>query len=268
MKINIVAPNLSHIPTAHWNNKLASLNINLEVIYGYPDNTVDPVVITDTAMYDVNVNYTNIYGWIMESPLILEYFSPGFFKKLIDGKDKFIKIFTHDRELIESSDKFTFKSHGDCTIVDWQNLSKNKLLSMISSNKRWVYGHELRHQIIDKYRDGFDLYGRGFNDIDRKELGLNQYAFSIAIENCSKDYYFTEKIIDCFRTKTIPIYWGCPSIGKFFDKRGILQFDDLNQLEHIINTLNYSKYYEMIDAVETNYRLSFEYDTFFTNFKL
>ena len=139
---------------------------------------------------------------------------------------------------------------------------------MISSNKRWVIGHDFRHQIIEKCRGRFDLYGRGFNDIDRKETGLNNYAFSVAVENCKKDYYFTEKIIDCFRTKTIPIYWGCPSIGEFFDKRGIIQFDTIDEFENIINSLSYPKYYDVIDAVETNYKLSFKYDTFFTNFKL
>jgi len=268
MKLNIIAPNLSHIPTSHWNNRLKLLNIELEVIYGYPENKKDSVVLTDTAFYDVDQSYTNSYVWIIESPLILEYFSSGFFERIYNNKDRFVKIFTHDRGLIESSNKFVFKSHGDCTIIDYQNLDKNKLISMISSNKRWVGGHELRHQIIEKYRGKFDLYGRGFNDIDRKETGLNQYAFSIAVENCQRDYYFTEKIIDCFRTKTIPIYWGCPSIGNFFDKRGIIQFDNIDQLESIIDSLNYSKYHDVIGAVENNYKLSFEYDTFFTNFKL
>lgn len=268
MKINFVCPNLNHIPVSHWNDRLTSLNIDLEVIYGYPNNKEEPVVVTDTAIYDVDLSYTNIYAWIIESPLILEHFSTGFFNNLINNKDRFIKIYTHDRELIELYSKFTFKTHGDCSITDYKNLTKNKLLSMISSNKRWVDGHELRHQIIKEYRNRFDLYGRGFNDIDRKEIGLNQYMFSIAIENCKKDYYFTEKIIDCFRTKTIPIYWGCPSIGDFFDKRGIIQMDDINQLESIINSLDFSMYYDLIDAVENNYKLSFQYDTFFTNFKL
>jgi len=183
-------------------------------------------------------------------------------------KDMFIKIFTHDRKLIESSNKFVFKSHGDCSIGVGQNFIKSKLLSMISSNKNYVVGHKLRHRIIEKYHNRFDLYGRGFNNIDSKEIGLNQYMFSVAVENCQKDYYFTEKIIDCFRTKTIPIYWGCPSIENFFDKRGIIQFKRLCELESIFNSLTSSKYYDAVDAIETNYKLSFQYDTFFTNLKL
>jgi len=268
MRLNIIAPNLSHISTSHWNNRLKKTNDDLEIIYGYPENKSDCLIITDTAAYNLDTSYINTRLWIIESPLILEHFSKGFFEKICNEKDKFVKIYTHDRTLLESSDKFTFKSHGDCSIEEYQFLDKTKLVSMISSNKRWVIGHDFRHQIIEKCRGRFDLYGRGFNDIDRKETGLNNYAFSVAVENCKKDYYFTEKIIDCFRTKTIPIYWGCPSIGEFFDKRGIIQFDTIDEFENIINSLSYPKYYDVIDAVETNYKLSFKYDTFFTNFKL
>ena len=74
MNLNIIAPNLSHIPTSHWNSRLKSLNIELDVIYGYPENKTDPVVLTDTAFYDMDQSYNNAYVWIIESPLILEYF--------------------------------------------------------------------------------------------------------------------------------------------------------------------------------------------------
>lgn len=268
MKLNIIAPNLSHIDVSHWNNRLIQSNINLEIIYGYPENKECPIIVTDTGFYNLDESYKNIYLWIIESPLILEHFYPGFFQKVHDNKHKFVKIFTHDKKLIENDNKFSFKSHGDCSITDYQNLNKDKLVSMISSNKKWVIGHELRHEIIKKYNYKFDLYGRGFNEIDKKETGLNRYKFSIVVENCKTDYYFTEKIIDCFRTKTIPIYWGCPSIGNFFDERGIIHFDNIDELKDILDSINYSMYYDLIDVIETNYRLSFEYDTFFTNFKL
>ena len=105
MRLNIIAPNLSHISTSHWNNRLKSLNIDLDVIYGYPENKTDPVVLTDTAFYDMDQSYNNAYVWIIESPLILEYFSSGFFERIYNNKDRFVKVFTHDRGLIESSNK-------------------------------------------------------------------------------------------------------------------------------------------------------------------
>jgi hypothetical protein len=37
------------------------------------------------------------------------------------------------------------------------------------------------------------------------------------VESSSETEIFTERLIDCLVTKTIPIYWGCPNISDFFD---------------------------------------------------
>ena len=41
---------------------------------------------------------------------------------------------------------------------------------------------------------------------DKTELFIDS-MFHIAIENNKAINYFTEKLIDCFVSKTIPIYW-------------------------------------------------------------
>jgi hypothetical protein len=46
------------------------------------------------------------------------------------------------------------------------------------------------------------------------------YQYSLVIENSSQTHYFTEKLIDCLITKTIPIYYGCPNIADYFDTTG------------------------------------------------
>jgi len=46
--------------------------------------------------------------------------------------------------------------------------------------------------------------------------------FHVAVENVRQANYFTEKLIDCFLTRTVPVYWGCPNIGDFFDLAGII----------------------------------------------
>ncbi|PAF45848.1 glycosyltransferase family 10 [Helicobacter sp. 11S02629-2] len=43
---------------------------------------------------------------------------------------------------------------------------------------------------------------------------LKATKFNIAYENTSGHGYITEKIIDAFSAKTVPIYWGDPYIGK------------------------------------------------------
>jgi hypothetical protein len=65
-------------------------------------------------------------------------------------------------------------------------------------------------------------------------------------------------LIDCFITGTIPIYWGCPSIGNFFDSGGIITFDSLEQLDGIINNLD-GEYEKRIESVKRNFDLCKKY---------
>ena len=60
------------------------------------------------------------------------------------------------------------------------------------------------------------------------KLLLFDWMFHIAIENVSRDDYFTEKLLDCFLTRTVPIYWGCPNISNYFDAEGIIHINTLN----------------------------------------
>jgi len=72
--------------------------------------------------------------------------------------------------------------------------------------------------------------------------------FSVAIENSSYGSYFTEKVQDCFATATIPIYYGAPDIGKFFNPDGIITLTD----DFDVSKLTTEMYYDKIDAVKEN----------------
>ena len=81
-------------------------------------------------------------------------------------------------------------------------------------------------------------------------------------ENAKADYEFTEKLIDCFLSGTIPIYYGCPSIQKFFDIRGILQFDTKEECNDILHTLTPEMYNKMKLYAEHNYVIAQRYKNF------
>jgi hypothetical protein len=71
--------------------------------------------------------------------------------------------------------------------------------------------------------------------------------------------WFTEKLVDCFRTKTIPIYKGCPNIKDFYNKKGIITFDTMEELSTILNNINQngdSIYDSMKKEFEDNYTRS------------
>ena len=91
------------------------------------------------------------------------------------------------------------------------------------------------------------------------KIHLFKSQFSIAIESSREESYFTEKLIDCLLTKTVPIYWGCPNIGEFFDSRGIIHFKDFDDMISKIDQINENTYEEMKPYVEKNYERAKEY---------
>ena len=83
---------------------------------------------------------------------------------------------------------------------------------------------------------------------------FENYKYSLVIENSQQINYFTEKLIDCLLTKTLPIYYGCPNICEFFNTTGwvILPNTDVHTCVTTINSLS-DCYYGSIDAIEQNY---------------
>ena len=81
--------------------------------------------------------------------------------------------------------------------------------------------------------------------------------YSITIENCRQKGYWTEKIVDCFATKTIPIFWGDDAVNNFFDSDGIIYFNDQEELDKILNDLQLNGkeiYDSKKKAIEYNFK--------------
>jgi hypothetical protein len=104
---------------------------------------------------------------------------------------------------------------------------KTASLSWITSNKSWMAGHRVRLNFLDQLRRrvDFDLYGRGFKPVADKWDALAPYRYSIAFENAQAPFYFTEKLMDCFLARTMPIYFGSPAIGEFFPAESMIVID-------------------------------------------
>ncbi len=109
---------------------------------------------------------------------------------------------------------------------------KTKLISVITSNKAFTKGHLERIEFVEKlktyYGDQIDVFGQGFNSFDDKWNVLAPYKYHIAIENSSENFYWTEKISDCFLAETFPIYYGCKNLSDYFDKDSFQSIDIQN----------------------------------------
>ena len=169
--------------------------------------------------------------------------------------------------------------------------SKNKLCSIIVSYYDENNAHSYFKQSLDclylqrmnfvkeilKTDLDIDIYGNNwdyssFNDtrikgsLQNKKDGLIDYTYSVAIENCAERGYFTEKITDCILTDTIPIYYGCPDITKFFFDIPILP--NLSDISHVKSILkgNLYKPFKNKKILATNYNLYSAIVKYFTTY--
>lgn len=209
----------------------------------------DLVVYTDTNLLEYRRGNPNNIAWLIEPR---EYHTP-FYNWIEKNYTNFKYVWSHD-ELIIDLPNGKFVPWGSCWIGkdDHQIHSKKELCNIIASGKNQLKGHRLRHYIIQNFK-GFDKFGHGYNPVEHKIEALRDYMFSIVIENTKSPWYFTEKIIDCFKTGTIPIYWGCDNISQFFNSDGILSFNTFEELENILNNLSPDLYNSKRSAIMENF---------------
>ncbi len=212
----------------------------------------DIVIFTDTSLLEAEKR-DDCYkiAWLLESPRATR----AEYRWLARNAHLFDRILTFEQSLLENLPHARFSPLGGCWLVqqDWKIHPKTKNLSIIASGKRDMPGQKLRHKAIQKYRASFDaILGRGYREIDDKIEGLRDYRYSLAIENGRQNYYFSEKFIDCLLSGTVPIYWGCPSIGLFFDKEGIITFEHPRELGLILEKIGPEDYERRLPAIRRN----------------
>lgn len=225
------------------------------------DNSGDIIVCVDDFIVSSPNNFSKpVYGWLLESRTII----PHIYQYVEENQEymslKYNGIFTHDYNLhIQNPELFLLTmSNAAPWVVSRKVHEKNKLVSMISSNKSWAEGHRHRLSLVDRYRDKVDFYGRGFNTFEYKEEPLKDYMFSIAIENAKYDNYFTEKLTDCFACGTVPVFYGSDWVSqKFFDPQGVIILDENFKVEDLSEDL----YYDMMPYIQNNFEIACDMKT-------
>ena len=64
---------------------------------------------------------------------------------------------------------------------------------------------------------------------------IKNYKFNLALENMDVDGYVTEKIMEPFVTRTIPIYWGNRQVKREFGEGGYIDISDFDTVERAID---------------------------------
>jgi len=198
-------------------------------------------------------------GWIIEPRDVKKAPYEGVEK----NHDLFDLIITFDKQSIKKYDNCKHLVWCESRVKDeewgkWNLSKKNKLVSMIASNKTITEGHRFRFEIAKKLSEKhqIDLWGNAFKEFNDKTEPLGNYFFSIVANNSIQDSFFTEALCDCFALKTIPIFRGCKNINNFFDENGIITFQTIEELDIILQNLSIDDYHNRLEAVEKNYEIS------------
>lgn len=207
--------------------------------------------------------------WIIEPNEV-----SGFRQSAINNCDKFDLILTWDENILNSCPNAKLFPYGTTWIKDFVFQEKEFCITTLIGGKTQCVGHVLRHSLPKALSNVNNIPYHIYNSINTS-FGSNQefrtmknnvlknelfYSqFHIVIENVFSNNWFTEKLIDCFQTKTIPIYIGCENIGDFFDTRGILQVKNLEELIDVCGKIDRNTYNSMLEFVEKNYQESMKY---------
>lgn len=193
----------------------------------------------------------------------------------IDNQKKYDVILTFDDEILTKCSNAEMFEFGSCWIQNFDFSKEKKFeVSSVVGSKYYTEGHKLRHELWNNRHKitipkNFYMSGnKPFNPTeDVKILGsekneMFESMFHIAIENNRSNNYFSEKIVDCFFSKTIPIYWGCPNIGNWFNLESIIIVENLEDMISKINNLNVEFYENLKHVIDENFEKSLEFLNF------
>lgn len=185
--------------------------------------------------------------------------------------NRFRYVFTHDSKLLKkcSNAKLILWGFGNGNYTDYNDIPKTKNVSMVCSDKEMCCLHKARKLIANELKNNpdVDVMGTvgGGEFVDTKTI-YAPYRFSVAFENHIDDYWFTEKICNCFANKTIPIYYGARKITDYFSKLGIIRVSHWEDIPAVIDSLSrsgFEKMYQMRHlCIEGNYERVKKLSTF------
>jgi hypothetical protein len=131
-------------------------------------------------------------------------------------------------------------------------LAKKEFCSFVVKNGGCQKRNEW-FQILNSYKgvaSGGPLFNnigyvlpRGDQSVQAKLEFLNSYKFNLCFENASYPGYATEKLYEALCAKTVPIYWGSPTIECDFNTKAFLNWHDYG---------NDSDFFDAIKEIDDN----------------
>lgn len=125
-------------------------------------------------------------------------------------------------------------------IEDLASLGKTEFCSFVVSNARATAVRAEMFKAISNYKK-VNSGGRYLNNIggpvDSKIDFEAKHKFSICFDNCKCAGYTTEKIVEAFAARTVPIYWGDPEVCKVFNPKAFVNVMDYDSIDDAIERI-------------------------------
>lgn len=148
-----------------------------------------------------------------------------------------------------------------CCLIN-KNINRTYKTSLTGARKKIIdFFHRNHSQQCALYGTGWNTYGymnkgpiKGRDWRNTKINILKTYRFCICYENCAEPGYITEKIFDCFRAGTVPIYLGAPNITNYIPKSCFIDMRDFaspEQLYTYLSRIDEKTFMEYINAIRT-----------------
>lgn len=229
-----------------------------------------PTVITHEDMY--RFDYSSVpremrFGLLVESQSVI----PRVYARVRRVIPDYELVFTHSEDLLRRFPNTRWIPGGGVWVGGTFGGGeigipvKTRMASLLTSNKRQTRLHRLRYKWakrLEKIQADVDVYRQSPGDTRIIPVfeTLRDYGYSIVIENFVDDRYFTEKVLNCFATGTVPIYLGARRLGDYFDPAGFIEFSGWKQLRsEILPRICMDDYQERLPALEENLRRVIEY---------
>lgn len=247
--------NIFHIETV---KNILYLSANLECLNYFCSKKIN--VCIDTLDCDKTYDYNFLF---LDEPSSI---ATEINRTILKNKFSFDKIYTFNQDILDKYHNALFFPKG----TSWLDLNQLKInkkpqVSFLTSSKNKTFRHNLRLSVYD-YLNSLDCinqmeiyHHKSPPFINERNVFFENALFNIGIENGKLKNYFSEKIVDCFVSKTIPIYCGCPNIGEWFNTDGIITFNDLEDLKYIFSYINEDYYNSKQDAIEENYKIAYQF---------
>lgn len=212
--------------------------------------------------------------------IIQEPYSYDLINIVLDkGNDNYYTyVFTYHQQVLNKCKKAVYFLCVSAWIQNYQFVPKKFGVSTIVGGKiaPTMEGLDLRHSLWNRQNEikiPKDFYlssqcqysGADYSnslvlgsDLSEKYIMFNN-EFHVVIENTAIRNMFTEKLLDCFQTKTIPIFYGCSNIGDFFNVEGMYLVKNVDDIINTCNILTSETYEKKIEAIEDNYQRSMNY---------